>query len=459
MTKRTTSILGGCLCSLALIACGSDSSDTSNANASNQGASAPQAANATPGVSSSAQAGSGAAAAGDKSASPSGEPAKSDDAAQAAAPGAAANPAAGAAQTPANNTTPGAQTPTEPAKTPGATAAIDWTGDIRGKCTNFKTKFPGDEACIPAPPPGEGMQIHVGPSNWDDPEEVAKYVMKPGEESSDCFTVLTPNDKEIVYQTSTLSGRAGTHHIINTMYAGDGKYEPGSARCEGSADMASSLGSLPGASKPYMPRLSVAPEYANVGRKIPAHARMSSDLHYYNFTDHDIVREYWLNIYFAKPEEITQDANQIAALGGLGWNRNPIMPGTDKVYSYQCPIKGNGYIMQLLGHYHAHGRQFTASIQRKATGMKEKVFEMFDYQEPAQFEYNSIITNPMFAEGQAGAVTGRLPVSDGDVLHWDCHIVNDSDVALKYVNEVKTGEMCNLWGATVGTMPISCYVQ
>ena len=132
---------------------------------------------------------------------------------------------------------------------------------------------------------------------------------------------------------------------------------------------------------------------------------------------------------------------------------------TDKTYSYSCPIKGDGHILMLLGHYHAHGKHFTASITRKATGKTEKVFEMFDYQEPAQFEYNSIITNPTFTEGAAGAVSGRLAVSDGDKLNWDCHIVNDSDVALKYVNEVKTGEMCNLWGSSIGTQAISAYQQ
>ena len=65
--------------------------------------------------------------------------------------------------------------------------------------------------------------------------------------------------------------------------------------------------------------------------------------------------------------------------------------------------------------------------------------------------------NPGFSDNDWGATSGRLPVSDGDVLQWECHIINDSLVALRYVNEVQTGEMCNLWGATVGTEAISCY--
>jgi len=180
-------------------------------------------------------------------------------------------------------------------------------------------------------------------------------------------------------------------------------------------------------------------------------------MHYFNFTDHDIIREMWLNVYFVDEAKITEEADQIAGLGGFSWNRTPIQPGTDKVYSYECPIKGDGHIMTLLGHYHAHGKRFTAHIKRKG-GASEKVFEMYDYLEPAQFEYNSQVMNPDFSADAAGAVTGRLPVFDGDVLNWECRIVNDSDVALKYVNEVKTGEMCNIWGASVGIEPISCYL-
>jgi len=454
MTKRTTTFLGGCLCSLALIACGSDSNDSGTTGESTKPAQATDAAGAP-----SSSAPSGAAPAADGSKSQSNDAKSNTDSAAKPEPDAKAEPAKGAV--PASNSMQGSTPGTDAQGAAAKPTTIDWQGDIRGLCKGLKTKFPGDEACIPAPPEGEGMQIHIGPSNWDDAEEVAKYVLRPGEESSECFTVTTPNDKLIHYQTSTLSGRAGTHHIINTMYAGDGSLPQGSAKCigEGGGDMANSLGSLQGASKPYMPRLSVAPEYAHVGRGIPAHTRVSSDMHYYNFTDHDIVREYWLNIYFAKDEEITEEASQIAGLGGFSWNRTPIPPKTDKTYSYSCPIKGDGHILMLLGHYHAHGKHFTASLKRKATGNIEKVFEMFDYMEPAQFEYNTIVQNPMFAEGSAGAVTGRLPVYDGDVINWDCHIVNDSDVALKYVNEVKTGEMCNLWGSSIGITPISCYLQ
>lgn len=334
-------------------------------------------------------------------------------------------------------------------------AELDYTKDIRGHC-DLKTDYADDHACIPAPKPGEGIQIHIGPSNYDDPEEVAKYIMKPGEESSECFTLRTPNTEKVTYQTYVLSGRAGTHHMINTMYEGDlptGSFGP----CNGRrSETAKPVGSLPGASKAYMPRGKVAPEYEHVGSVVEAESLVQADMHYFNFTDQDILREVWLNLYFAPPDTVTEFSSVIRGFGGLGWNEEPIQPGTDKVYAYECPIKGDGNILSLLGHYHAHGKQFTASIKRKSDGMVEKVFEMFDYLEPATFDYNTVTKNPKFSDGAPGALSGILEVKDGDLLMWDCHIINDGDVPLKYVNEVKTGEMCNVWGYSVGTQPIVC---
>jgi hypothetical protein len=114
--------------------------------------------------------------------------------------------------------------------------------------------------------------------------------------------------------------------------------------------------------------------------------------------------------------------------------------------------------MNLLGHYHAHGHRFGVSIKRK-DGMVSKVFEMYDPQDPAVFDYNSVSVNPPFSDLAAGAYSGILPVSDGDALQWECHIINDSKVALAYTNEVQTGEMCNTWGFSVGIEPLQCGVQ
>jgi hypothetical protein len=149
--------------------------------------------------------------------------------------------------------------------------------------------------------------------------------------------------------------------------------------------------------------------------------------------------------------------DQIRAMGGLSWQGAAgIAPGTDDTYKYECPVIGNGRILALLGHYHAHGKHFTASIRRASTGMVEKVFEMYDYLDPATFEYDTVNKNPAFSDSAAGAASGMLMINDGDTLMWDCHIVNDSANTLTYTNELKTGEMCNLWGESLGVQPFNC---
>jgi hypothetical protein len=334
---------------------------------------------------------------------------------------------------------------------------VDIYADQRGSC-KINSGYPDDKACIAAPKPSEGMQIHVGPSDYNDPDEVAKYLLHPGEESSECWTFHTPNDDTVYYQTFALSGRAGTHHIINTMFDDSLDLQDGgftSCADPGTGTNVNIIDNLPGASKPYMARGTVAPENKQVGRKILAHSAAQADMHYYNFTDHDIIREFWMNIYFVKKEDITEEAQQIRGMGGFGWSSKPIAPRTDETFSYSCPIKGNGRILSLLGHYHAHGKRFTASIKRK-NGDVEQVFDMYDYMDPATFEYNTAIENPKFSDGNAGATSGILEVQDGDTLMWDCHIVNDSDVGLRYVNQLKTGEMCNLWGSSLGIDAFNC---
>lgn len=377
-------------------------------------------------------------------------------------------PAAMSGTTPASNTPPTSSMPA-PSMTPtpsgaagnGSTTptmpAMNTPADPRGKC-EINSGYPDDRACLLAPPPDLGMQIHVGPKDYKDIADVAKYIQKPGDEASECWTFHTPNTDEIYYQTFELSGRSGTHHIINTMYKNE-IADGGFTVCAdpGTGMNSNIIENLPGASKAYMARGIVAPENKNVGRKVPPKTASQADMHYFNFTDKPILREFWMNIYYAKKEDITQTAAQIRGMGGLSWTVAPIQPGTDMTYPYECPISGNGRILSLLGHYHSHGKHFTASI-RRAGGKVEKVFEMFDYKDPAMFEYDSVSKNPAFAPSTAGATSGMLDVKDGDTLLWDCHIVNDGNVALTYKNEVATGEMCNLWGSSLGIAPLNCVI-
>src|SRR4051794_30292343 len=76
------------------------------------------------------------------------------------------------------------------------------------------TGFAGDDLCLAPPKPSEGFQLHYGPSDYDDPAEVAKFTSKPGEETNDCFFQVSGNDSEVYYSGYNFQMRPGSHHLI-----------------------------------------------------------------------------------------------------------------------------------------------------------------------------------------------------------------------------------------------------
>ena len=68
------------------------------------------------------------------------------------------------------------------------------------------------------------------------------------------------------------------------------------------------------------------------------------------------------------------------------------------------------------------------------------------------YNYDSLTMNPMVntAAKMDGAVSGALDFKSGDTHRFTCFIENESDKTLRFSNELKDGEMCNLWGSTVG---------
>jgi hypothetical protein len=336
---------------------------------------------------------------------------------------------------------------TDPEPPPGAAAYPD----LRGSCPELDSGFPGDDACIAAPAPDEGFQIHVGPDDYADQAQIDVFSLGAGDETSGCWSYHTPNPEDVYYQGYVFSGRPGTHHIFNSMLnieVSDG----GDIHVCVDAGLGNSpnrLGSLPAAGKAYTPRSIVAPENAGVGRRIPANTPSEADMHYFNATDAPLLREFWLNIYAIDASKVTEEGKELRGMGGLGRAVLPIPVGADEVYAYECPISAEGRILGMAGHYHSHGVRQTVSILR-ANGEREHVFDMFDYNDAALFPFDSVSSNEPLSGTADGAISGQLQVFAGDVLEWECHVVNDGEVPLTYSNDVETGEMCNVFGSVVG---------
>ena len=358
--------------------------------------------------------------------------------------------AGGAAMVPAK--------PDEPAKPVGMDKPMDKPSDSCSErrvsfskpCSadpnpcGINSGFPGDEFCIKPPPEGQGIQIHIGPNDYKNMAEVQKYVIQSQEEFNNSVIGHIPLTEDKWYDHIYVSMRPGSHHWISTVLEGklDEKFYADTG-CGGGT----TIGSLGGGQNLIYdnpPQGVPAPENAGLGRAVQGNSSVCMNLHAYNFTDKPQLREMWINLYFVEEAKITQKANAIRFVGGLGLN---LPPGQNKDLTYTMTAPKDGRIIQLFGHRHVWTPRFAVWVNENL------VYDSWSWQESATFNYDSITKNPPIntAAKVDGAVSGSIPLKMGDTVKFTCFIENKSMETLRFSNELYGGEMCNLWGSTVGT--------
>jgi hypothetical protein len=141
--------------------------------------------------------------------------------------------------------------------------------------------------------------------------------------------------------------------------------------------------------------------------------------------------------------EVTQRSNGVFVIAGPA---TPIPARTRQTLSVTATASGNGRFLSLFGHRHAHTERFAVWQNDKL------IYDSWDWQESVVYTYNSITTNPAPAPDQKkdGAVSGIVEIKAGDRIKIQCDVNNTSDNPLPFRNEVMTGEMCILFGSTVG---------
>ena len=312
---------------------------------------------------------------------------------------------------------------------------------------NLHSGYPGDDYCIPPPPDGKGIQIHFGPKNYADPAEVAKYLMKPGDEFNAYGLATIPDGGDHWYNYVQIRMRPGSHHLINTLVSGtastpDG-YVAGSIGCPGTP-----VGSFPGTQnliRNMPPGGKQAPENVGIGSELPANVRLCMNHHAYNFdSDTPILREIWINVWFVDAAEVTQKTSTVTITAGP---YQGIPPHTMKVLTTTSTVSGSGRIINLFGHRHAATDRFAVWKNDNL------VYDSWNWDESVAYDYDSITTNPAPNPPAKtdGATSGMLPVVAGDKIKIECDVNNKTDNTLTFKNELYTGEMCILFGASVGT--------
>jgi hypothetical protein len=189
----------------------------------------------------------------------------------------------------------------------------------------------------------------------------------------------------------------------------------------------------------------IAPENTGVGMPLAARTPLSFSLHYFNFTDAPLLKELWVNVWYRDPADVTEPAAEVFSFLPID-----IAPNSHVILSGTCPVNGTGRLLTLYGHRHANNLRFSAWVER--AGMRELVFEDYDWEEPTVLEYSSVITNqpPDQETRVAGGHSGMLEVSAGDNLYFECEIVNMTGTTFRGQNEAIDDEMCILVGDAVG---------
>jgi hypothetical protein len=293
------------------------------------------------------------------------------------------------------------------------------------------------------------LQLHIGPPDYDNPDDV--WVLNPGEETTQCYHTYSPNKESVFYFKQQYRMRPGSHHMIiitSPDTTGPEQWGP----C--GAGITNAIGGTQHVVEDYPPEGKVAPEDIGVAKEVPPNTPFDVQLHFYNSTPNPTLREVWVNLLQVK-EPVTTN---LGMLGGFAPVRVP--PKTSAQTGASCAFE-NSFptqnpdeirVVSLFGHAHTHNKRFAVYKTFADSTPEELVYDSYDGAEAPQYVYSSVVKNPVAdpVNRRSGGQSGQLIVHRGEGLGFECDIVNELNITLTGQNEVFTAEMCNLFGSVAG---------
>ncbi len=321
-------------------------------------------------------------------------------------------------------------------------------------CGNINSGYQGDDLCITAPNPAYGAQFHYGPSDYTNTEEVANYILQPGDEQTACTFFMTTNADAVYFNQYHSRMRPGSHHMLLYVQPPGGVTETtvdaGPTACE----QGTQTRNLFGATTPTLDvsNFDGAPENDGLAVEIPATQQGVMQAHFINTGMTPLLQEVWANIVYTDKSNVKVLGDPIFFLGGLGMNvglnQSVTIHGTANV----PPKAGKDFrLVVLQPHFHTHLTRYevTATQSGTTTTVLEQWPVLNTLTDPVIRWYDSVTKNPMFdvSAKLAGATSGDLYLKPGDSVDWYCDITNDDQPQpLQFTEQVYKGEMCNLFG-------------
>jgi hypothetical protein len=326
-----------------------------------------------------------------------------------------------------------------------------------GTCSGSLSSYPGDCNAPTAADVGDGLLAHYGPSDYDDPDDVASFVIGPGAEFVDCTYSALPNDTPVSYNRYSVFSRPGMHHIILYSQQSDvakGTHDDCDAKNHDSSLLAVLQGGIQGSRYDYPPSGTIAPENAGLATALGPHQMIAYEMHAVNATDEPLLKENW-TVFRAMPSsDVKETVGQFAFNGGLAMH---IAPHSQQTITNTCTVDsklGDVRVVDFFAHMHAHSERFSAWVHRKAQDTRQLIYESYDWSILDLIEFNSVKQNaPITYEGGTpGGFSGDLSLSVGDSIEYECKMNNTGDTALTFSARAFDGEMCNMFGSfTPGT--------
>jgi len=336
--------------------------------------------------------------------------------------------------------------------------------------------YPGDDVCILPPDSNAGMAFHYGPSTYDDPNEVGKYVITPGQEITDCSLFPSSNESTIYFREYHSRMRPGSHHMLlylTPLASGEAaQTSDGPVDCQQMATRAATQQrNLFGAQQPKWDgdvAAFNAPENDGVAITVGARQQAVMQAHFINTGSTPMLREVWANILFVDKSKVTEVGDPIFFISGFT-TRVPM--GQTQVVTGSATVPSNVAsdfrLVIATGHYHAHTARFTA--YKTVNGVRDLLFEEYGQStfqapyteippEPGNYFFTSTGMNPKVdsANHVSGGYSGALYLKPGDKIDWECEVHNNdvssnspppyNAASLGWGNAVYSGEMCNMFG-------------
>jgi hypothetical protein len=314
----------------------------------------------------------------------------------------------------------------------------------------------GDDLALCQPADlNEGMLLHYGPKDYNDPAEIEKYMMLPYGESENCVYVRTTNTEPVWVNRFHGRMRPESHHLIVTIAPEwpEGVVEGEPTDCDqgeafgsrwllGSQDPQIDLevqGNTPGS----VPAKPGDPEYG-AGQVIQPNSILRIDMHYVNGTDKNILREGWVYLKAVPAAEVAVPIDMITFFQG-SINVPPNSKGTVTARG-RCSVPKERNVLMMTGHFHKNGTRFTVWHEPQG-GQPQLVYQSHDWDTPGNAWYTPRITNPIVDdEARWGASSGYLKVVPGDFISFECEFDNPTTQVIAF-GELGRDQMCNVFGA------------